>query len=79
MKYETPKTDTPRTDALLNLQIRGLYPRQTQLNMLKSHAKGLERELNMALDRIRDLLMEEDGHAQREAEKFLKVFEEFKS
>ena len=47
--------------------------------MLKSHAKGLERELNMALDRIRDLLMEEDGHAQREAEKFLKVFEEFKS
>lgn len=33
-------------------------------------------KLEMALDRIRDLLMEEDGHAQKEAEKFLEQFDQ---
>ena len=74
MNYETQKTDTPRTNALLNKP----YYKDEHLRfyMLEKHAKKLERELNMALDRIRDLLMPEDGHAQREAEKFLEQFKE---
>ena len=72
MKYETPKTDTPRTYALLNMPFYG--DKHSRFCMLENHAKGLERDLNMALDRIRDLLMPEDGHAQREAEKFLEQF-----
>lgn len=39
-------------------------------------AEQMERQLNMALDRIRDLLMPEDGHAQKEAEKFLEQFDQ---
>ena len=39
-------------------------------------AEKMERQLNIALDRIHDLLMPEDGHAQKEAEKFLKQFEQ---
>lgn len=74
MKYETPKTDTPRTDALLNKPFYGDV--HQRFYMLEKHAKKLERELNIALDRIRDLLMPEDGHAQREAEKFLEQFKE---
>lgn len=39
-------------------------------------AEQMERQLNMALDRIRDLLMPEDGYAQKEAEKFLEQFDQ---
>ena len=39
-------------------------------------AEKMERQLNITLDRIRDLLMPEDGHAQKEAEKFLEQFKQ---
>ena len=37
--------------------------------------REIETQRNMALDRIRDLLMDEDGYAHKEARKFLERFE----
>lgn len=70
MKYETPKTDKVISECNQRTCDVGI----TDLSKMHEHAQKLERDLNMALDRIRDLLMPEDGHAQREAEKFLEQF-----
>ena len=39
-------------------------------------AEKIERQLEMALDRIHDLLMPEDGYAHKEARKFLEQFDQ---
>ena len=63
-------TDTPETDAQTHWNGLPILQRSAQI-VLADHARNLERQRDEAIGRIKDLMMCEDGHAHKEARKFL--------
>lgn len=49
-------------------------PLEVQVNYFKNLLSIVEAERDAAIDRIKDILMQDDGQAYKEAEKFLECY-----